>query len=492
MKKITSIVLLLIMALNITACKGNENSSESHSRRESRNQETESDNTEYEKQDSKTEPTNSEDEKPIIKKEYDVDLEKHLKVGDFIQFGTYEQDNSILNGPERIEWQVLDIQYGKILLMSRYALDCQPLNKDENEYAWDKCSVREWLNNDFYNEAFSDKEKDFIQLTKLTTKYKNNKLTTDDKIFLLSNNEVYHYLRTLTIDDEASSFCYPTKYSVEIGVKSSEETKNRCDWFLRDANAANDARFVNWKYGTTDYDAKVTREDKGIRPAMWLNYENISLNDAEVGDIVAFGNYRQDTTIINDEGLRAFVNEPILWEVLDIQDGKKLLITKVGLVAYTYGDYYDNQPVTWENSKLRKQLKNYFYDDAFSEEEQNMIQETTLSNPDNDIYGTDGGNDTIDKVFILSLPEVEKYFGGTRDKENYHRACFATEYLNGSGTNGAGNNCSWYTRTPGKDQRSVVFVDYYEISPAGLINMEGCDVGVQGISTSRPAIWVKP
>lgn len=239
-------------------------------------------------------------------------------------------------------------------------------------------------------------------------------------------------------------------------------------------------------HGTPDFDAKVTSDNKGIRPAMWISYENISLTDAEIGDLVAFGTYKQDTTVINSEGLRAYLDEPILWEVLDIQDGKKLLITKSGLVAYNYGGS------TWENSKLRKQLKNYFYEEAFSEEEKNQIQETTLTNPDNDVYGTDGGNDTTDKVFILSIPEVEKYFGGSRDKENYRRATFATDYLNGAGTNGAGNNCSWYTRTPGKDPRSVAFIDYYDISPAGLINMEGCNVDVSGISISRPAVWVQP
>ncbi|MBR3507916.1 MAG: hypothetical protein IKO03_03880 [Lachnospiraceae bacterium] len=477
MKKIVTMLLLFVAVLTISACSDGKSSPDSRSEKETQGQKSKSGNSDGDE-------GNSDGEAQNKNKEYDIDLSKHLKVGDFIQFGTYEQDNSTDNGPERIEWQVLDIAYGKIFVMSRYALDSQPFNKDDSVYAWDKCSIRDWLNNDFYDKAFSAKEKDLIQLTELTTKQKNEKITTEDKVFLLSNLEVYHYLRYLSIEGESSSFCHPTAFSVEQGVKTSAETENRCDWFIRNAYAPDDARFVNAKRGTVDYDAKVTRDNIGIRPAMWLSYENISLKDAEVGDTVFFGTYNQGATVLGSDGLNHYLIEPIAWTVLDIQDGQKMLITKSGIVGYNYG----NSP--WENSHLRKCLNSYFYDEAFSEEDKSKIIETTLANPDNDVYGTDGGNDTTDKVFVLSVPEVEKYFGGSRDEDNPLRACYSPTEL---GTNGAGNLCSWFTRTPGKDQQTVAFIDYYEIgSKAGHINMEGTEGRISGISAGRPVIWVQP
>ena len=476
MKRFVLMILLVITVLAFSACSGSESSSGSHSEKEKHNQE-ESDNSEKGKQEKNN--------------EYDIDF-TNLKPGGIIQFGTYEQDNVIENGPEQIEWQVIDIQYGKIFVMSRYALDCQPLATDENEYTWDKSSLRTWLNDDFYNQAFSAKEKDRILTTKVTTEYKDI-ITTEDKVFLLDTSEKNHYLKSLSLEGNASTLCYPTEYAVERGVKASEKTENRCNWLLRNAKAADNARYVSWKRGDTDSGADITSSDKGIRPAMWLSYENVSLKDAEVGDIVFFGTIEQSTRVYDDEGIYYhFLDEPIAWIVLDVQDGKKLLTSKDGIFAKTYGEIYGKDPVTWETSWLRKELNSTFYDSAFSDEEKLLIKETNLTNPDNDVYGTDGGNDTTDNVFILSLPEVEKYFGGSRTEDNPRRSCYATEALNRAGTNGYGNYCSWYTRTPGQDQKSVVFVDYYNFDPLGKINMEGCDISIIGMCVARPTIWVQP
>ena len=49
-------------------------------------------------------------------------LPQNISVGDVLAFGHYEQDNNPDNGPEPIEWIVLDVQDGKALLLSRYGL----------------------------------------------------------------------------------------------------------------------------------------------------------------------------------------------------------------------------------------------------------------------------------------------------------------------------------------------------------------------------------
>lgn len=55
---------------------------------------------------------------------------KICQVGDCVEFGTYEQDNDASNGKEAIEWLVLEVQNGKILIISKYGLDCRPYNTD--------------------------------------------------------------------------------------------------------------------------------------------------------------------------------------------------------------------------------------------------------------------------------------------------------------------------------------------------------------------------
>lgn len=57
---------------------------------------------------------------------------EETRVGDTVIFGQYEQDGNLDNGSEPIAWQVLDVQGGKALLMSRYALDCLPFHDEKN------------------------------------------------------------------------------------------------------------------------------------------------------------------------------------------------------------------------------------------------------------------------------------------------------------------------------------------------------------------------
>ena len=116
----------------------------------------------------------------------------------------------------------------------------------------------------------------------------------------------------------------------------------------------------------------------------------------KVGDIITFGSYEQDNNLENGA-------EPIEWQVLDVQDGKALVISKYGLINKAYNTVWTH--VTWETCSLRKWLNNEFINEAFGVEEQKMIVTTKLSNPNNSEYGTNGGNDTEDKVFLLGIEE---------------------------------------------------------------------------------------
>lgn len=74
---------------------------------------------------------------------------EETQVGDTVMFGQYEQDGNLDNGSEPIAWQVLDVQGGKALLMSRYALDCLPFHDEKTDAVWNQSALNAWLQADF-------------------------------------------------------------------------------------------------------------------------------------------------------------------------------------------------------------------------------------------------------------------------------------------------------------------------------------------------------
>ena len=82
------------------------------------------------------------------------------EINDEVIIGEYEQDNNLENGKEPIEWIVLGKDNDDLLLISRYILKKMRFG---STYLWEKSEVREWLNNEFYNESFNEKELKYIQ-----------------------------------------------------------------------------------------------------------------------------------------------------------------------------------------------------------------------------------------------------------------------------------------------------------------------------------------
>ena len=218
-------------------------------------------------------------------------------------------------------------------------------------------------------------------------------------------------------------------------------------------------------------------------------YSNCN-NSLSVGDIIKFGNY-----YINDSKNK----EPIEWRVLEVSNNKALLITKDAIDCkpynnewryiecrdITWGEYSLRQwrDITWEECFLRQWLNNDFINQAFSKEEQNEIILTNISNPNNASYGTRGGNNTQDKIFLLSFDEAQKYF-----KDNKDRECKVTSYAKqqGAGINGdteylGKGNCSWWLRSPDRFQCNAACV-----LMNGLVNgsIVGANNGV------RPALFI--
>ena len=89
--------------------------------------------------------------------------------------------------------------------------------------------------------------------------------------------------------------------------------------------------------------------------------------------------------------------------------------------------------VTWETCTLRTWLNEDFYTTAFSKKERGYIAETLVKNEDNPEYGTVGGNDTRDKVFLLSIGEATTYFDPDPDAYGPARRAKVTEYAKAQG-----------------------------------------------------------
>ena len=91
----------------------------------------------------------------------------NASVGDIVTFGSYKQDRYREDGKTPIEWIVLDNTDGKVLLIAKYALDCQKFDSDTN--VWKDSSIRQWLNGTFISSAFTESERSYIAETELTT-----------------------------------------------------------------------------------------------------------------------------------------------------------------------------------------------------------------------------------------------------------------------------------------------------------------------------------
>lgn len=203
-----------------------------------------------------------------------------------------------------------------------------------------------------------------------------------------------------------------------------------------------------------------------------------------VGNYVTFGEYPQTAS---GEDMT-----PIEWLVLARDGNKALLISRYGLDAQPYNT--DHTSVTWETCTLRTWLNVTFYNKAFSSDEQAAILTTSVDNGKNQGYSkwsTSGGNNTEDKVFLLSYAEANKYFGVTYDSISNTKSRVApTAYAiaQGAWTSSSSKTADstdvgwWWLRSPGSYQRSAAYV-----LDCGLFR--GDDV-IRVSGSVRPALWV--
>lgn len=255
--------------------------------------------------------------------------------------------------------------------------------------------------------------------------------------------------------------------------KQLEQRQYDIEQFLRTAGAS--LKNIQSDKESRYSDEKIMQEVE--RKAEWETL-------VQSGRQITFGHYPQ-TANGND-------NTPIEWLILARDEQKILIVSKYGLDAQPYNKDYTS--VTWETCTLRKWLNGTFYNKAFSSAEQAAILTTNVDNSKSQCYSgwnTSGGNNTEDKVFLLSYAEANKYFGVTHDTTSNTKSRVApTAYAIAQGAYTYYSNKTadgtdagrWWLRSHG----------FYQSSAAGVRTDGSLDYyRVDDDSDSlRPALWV--
>ena len=202
------------------------------------------------------------------------------------------------------------------------------------------------------------------------------------------------------------------------------------------------------------------------------------MEDHKIGSIILFGGYK--------------------WRVLDTQGNTVLIITENIIEQRIYHDAYKD--ITWAECALRKYLNGEFYD-KFSATDKSRIIPVINKISDNQWYGSKGGADIKDNIFLLSIEEVAcKYFGDSSSKlenpKGNRRYWFERKDENNS-KRIARLECKdriwwWWLRSPGRVNVKAVY-----IHGDGNIGIQGNNVLKGNISDGkctggvRPALWLK-
>jgi hypothetical protein len=394
-----------------------------------------------------------------------------------------------------LEWLVLEVKGGQALLITKDDIEEKDYHDVKNEsVTWENCTLRQWLNNSSYGfcRTFTDAQKNSIVESKIVNE-DNYEVPggkeTKDKIFLLSLREA-------------------TKYFGSDRGRIAKYNDGDYWWWLRSPGDryTNYAAYVDSGGNIYDRGFGVISVIVGVRPALWVKSAQLiqtgaSLSesapprstDIAAGGVISLGNY---------EG------RPLEWQVLEVRDRQALLLTKDAIDMRAYNE--EDEDMTWENCTLRQWLNSDFYNAAFTAAQKNSVVESKIVNEDSK-YGTPGGNDTRDKIFLLSIDEANRYFIDVVSRTaklnltcaqmedlarrldespiyncTYDEALEMTTIWNGDAVD------NWWLRSPGNraNLAALVISDF----GSGRIFDTGGIFGLGGVSYDfvglRPAMWV--
>ena len=192
-----------------------------------------------------------------------------LRVGDIVEFGSYEQDNNHFNGKEPIRWIVVETFNNCIKLVSQYILDARAFDTSIWETSWENSEIRKWLNNEFYYTAFSYEERQIMELGKNHNQggfYVSDRSDTYDMVWLMNIKEVVAYFGS----GDTNRICYPTAYAKANGVYTGNYGSSW--WWTRTPGEDIFHATYTGNLGNVDYKGNpVCLSSGGVRPVILVS-----------------------------------------------------------------------------------------------------------------------------------------------------------------------------------------------------------------------------
>ncbi|MBR1866471.1 MAG: fibronectin type III domain-containing protein [Lachnospiraceae bacterium] len=376
---------------------------------------------------------------------------------DTVYFGSYWQEDTNGDGvadrnddKTPIRWRILSQDGDDAYVIADQVLDAKPYNEEYTDVTWETCTLRAWLNEEFYNNAFTaEEQRAVIEQTLVNADNEDDDTEggndTTDKVYLASiadmGKEDYGFQSDRYFYDQAR-IGTATAYARSQGAYVNGEMGSW--WWLRSpgdyAYCASDVYNDGYVYPNGDY---VDDVSGGVRPALHLNLSSPLVHSAEKQEI-SVKSVSWDTV-----ELGSFDGEPIVWRVLEVSDGNAYLLADRILTKKAFNDEYES--ITWKDSTLRTWLNGEFYEASFTDAEKSGILSYTYENADNVWYDTEGGEDTQDRITLLSLSDiVRKEYGFPTYYWCEHSARIACD------ENGPGS--WWWLRSPGNFTFSASYV----------------------------------
>lgn len=362
----------------------------------------------------------------------------HVREREVVKFGTYWQNDTNKDGAgttkdtsSDIYWHVIKKDSDKVVLLSQKVLDFQAFDENvRTTTSWKDSTIRKWLNNYFFNAAFTPSEREKIlenehenyRESKVSLNYRAYKEeSTTDKVYLLSADEftgaeygfLYNEESTTNFDDQARYALFTdyatTKYK---SVNSVEPFYDMC--YTRTLNFEGKGAVVlgriPFRLDNHPYNGTV---GGGIRPVI-----EISLADYEALSYKQKGAIAVDGTEWDSVKFGTKDGKDLLWKVLNVTENDAFLMLDNYLDLGAFHDSTQNEYITWENCDMRENLRDFYKSASFNDKERNAIIETTVTSqaiipPEKymkDIY-------TKDKIYILSSKEVTSKAYGFPQKD---------------------------------------------------------------------------
>ena len=429
-----------------------------------------------------------------------------------ITFGRYNQkkDEYGIYNKEAVEWILVYRDDRNALLMSKYILDCKPFNNERPKLDgesmlitgsdvsymasdWKRSTLRKWMNDYMYNEMFDASEKELISTAYLDNKFlydtgnyiwKGN--NTEDNLFILNEEELYHFFGKNNREDEKSKLkaTRGTDYAVKMKKLStysgSEWYKGNGDYWIRPKEKISDDDLAVIK-SSGIYNRKISIEAThyGIRPCVFIKLkqsndmaridlkEELRKDEEDKDKGIPLDTYE---TITLGHYANKKETKDIEWYVVKKENGRALVLSKTVLGKAKFYNKKIKEIADWENSDIRTYLNGEFYNTTFSDEEKKKIKDSNIKSSNHPKESVKKDKYTLDKIFLLSYEEVAEYIGV--DNKNLL-----------IGYDDRGYNANWDLRTPGDAVNEVCMV------ARGVINLKGAAANME--RNLRPAMWVE-